>query len=137
MTTGQAVESMNAAMTDPGPVRILSRGPLQRSMRAQVVQIMTIAYSAPAQRPPMRMSAKRSVGLRTTLEVSGTKVEERLAPMLTVVSGGLVEELGRESYVFRMSFFFLSGPGKYFQLRERETKGEKRVYYLPSASETG
>ncbi|EFY97539.2 UPF0052 domain protein [Metarhizium robertsii ARSEF 23] len=90
MTTGQAVDSNMAASTDPPPTRILSMGPFQRSTRAQVVKIMAQTYKTSPHMMTTRMSPKASLGLRTTLEVSGTKVDERLLPMVASSGRGKI-----------------------------------------------
>ncbi|KAG8416268.1 hypothetical protein J3458_006864 [Metarhizium acridum] len=85
MTTGQAVDSNIAASTDPPPTRILSMGPFQRSTRAHIVKIMAQTYRTSPHMMTRRMSPKRSLGLSTTLDVSGTKVDERLLPMVALL----------------------------------------------------
>lgn len=56
-----------------------------------MLKIIAMAYIAPPQRATRMKSAVLSVGLSTTLDVSGTKVEDKLAPMMKVFVGGIEE----------------------------------------------
>lgn len=93
-TIGQAVLNMKAATTLANPTLRFPKGPLQRSTRSTIDQIIAIAQNEPSHMIPRILSLRASLAPMTSLDASGQTRVVRSCPIVKVIESLKVGRLG-------------------------------------------